>query len=117
LKRGRKVQSLSASTATTVEYSIPLPPLQQPKIDPEPLALYISNLLPDWLKAARTRLDERYPLDLFTIAWEESEFKMKCIECAKTYAVGPHQSLSNFETHLKNRTHRGNVDRRLSSGL
>ena len=115
-KRGRKPLSLSASAAP-VEYSVPLPPLHPPKTDPEPLPLHLTNLLPDWLKAARKRLDERYPLDLFTISWEEGEFKMKCIECTKSYAVGPHQSLSNFETHLKNRTHRGIVDRRLSEGV
>jgi len=96
---------------------VQLPPLQQPKIDPEPLPLHRSNLLSDWLKAARRRPDERYQLDLFTIAWEEDEFKMKCIECAKIYAVRLHQSLSNFETHLKNRTNRGFVDRRLSGGV
>jgi len=113
LKRGRKAQPLSVSAGTAVQ----LPPLQQPKIDPEPLPLHRSNLLSDWLKAARRRPDERYQLDLFTIAWEEDEFKMKCIECAKIYAVRLHQSLSNFETHLKNRTNRGFVDRRLSGGV
>jgi hypothetical protein len=109
-KRGRKPLSATQPTTTSNQSSSP----GQPKVDPEPLPAHLAAQLPDWLQMARRRLDERYPLDLFTITWEDGEFKMKCIECSKTYAVGPHQSLSNFETHLKNRTHRGIVDRRLS---
>ena len=105
-KRGRKPLPL-----TPISYPVPIPP--GPKVDPEPLSEEFQKLLPEWLVVARKKLDEKYPLDLFCIVYEDDEPRMKCIECSKMYYPGPAQTLSNFETHLKNRSHRGNVDCRL----
>lgn len=95
-----------------IDYGVPIH--ARPKQDPDSLTEEQRLLLPGWLPGARTRLDERYPLDRFSIAFEDEEFRMRCNECKKSYAIGPHQSLSNFETHLKNKTHRAIVERRLS---
>ena len=105
-KRGRK-----PLPTTQVSYPIPVP--EGPKQDLEPLSEPLQKLLPEWLEVARKKLDEKYQLDLFSVIFEDDEPRMKCHECSKIYYVGPGQTLNNFETHLKNRTHRGNVDWRL----
>lgn len=106
-KRGRKPLARSPAEVSSAASNASKP-------DPEPLDPKHQSLVPEWLTIARLRLDEKYPQDLFTVCFDDNELKMKCIECNKIYAVGPHQSLSNFETHLKNRTHRGVVEKRLS---
>jgi SWI/SNF-related matrix-associated actin-dependent regulator of chromatin subfamily B protein 1 len=39
--------------------------------------------------------------------------RIRCMDCpGKLYNAGPERTVSNFETHLKNRVHVGNVAKR-----
>ncbi|KAI8454088.1 hypothetical protein BY996DRAFT_7013721 [Phakopsora pachyrhizi] len=44
------------------------------------------------------------------------DWRLKCFDCpGKLYTVGPGESFSNFDVHLKNRQHRQKVDERLNA--
>ncbi|TPX49757.1 hypothetical protein SeMB42_g00366 [Synchytrium endobioticum] len=74
-----------------------------------------SHGFPAWLENTRAELQSRYPNDRFELAIKAGICKVRCLECEprKVYDVGPDDSLSNFEIHLKNRKHRQFVHRRL----
>jgi hypothetical protein len=79
------------------------------------------ELLPEWMKKAFKNLLKKYPYDEFEICMKRGrigdEFKMKCNDCqGKLYQSGAGQSFSNFEIHLRNRTHRVAVESRLDLG-
>lgn len=91
-------------------------PLPDPVIKP-PSSIPMSQreLIPSWLWAAKSNLDENYPHDLFDFVVIEGEIKIKCLECvAKIFGVGPYKTLNNFEAHLKQRSHRANVEQRVN---
>lgn len=82
---------------------------------------------PDWLTQACTALRLRFPLDRFEVqlrprpagtpAPATPEWRVRCLDCpGKLYTPGPGETLTNFEIHLKNRSHRANVQKAVSEG-
>ena len=78
---------------------------------------------PQWLQRALSLCRAKYPADRF---WEIArpaedgsgaiEWRIRCADCpGKLYKLGPGDSLSNFEIHLKNRSHRAAVAARLGA--
>ncbi|WFD34942.1 SWI/SNF chromatin-remodeling complex subunit [Malassezia cuniculi] len=78
---------------------------------------------PQWLQRALSICRAKYPADRF---WEIArpaddgsgaiEWRIRCADCpGKLYKLGPGDSLSNFEIHLKNRSHRAAVAARLGA--
>lgn len=78
---------------------------------------------PQWLQRALSVIRAKYPADRF---WEIArpaedgsgllEWRIRCGDCpGKLYKLGPGDSLSNFEIHLKNRSHRAAVAARLGA--
>ncbi|KAF9045337.1 hypothetical protein BJ165DRAFT_1476795 [Panaeolus papilionaceus] len=62
----------------------------------------------------------KYPDDKFEVILRRiqpispPEWRLKCSDCpGKVYKPGPGETLSNFEVHLKNRSHRQCVDARV----
>ena len=78
---------------------------------------------PQWLQRALSVIRAKYPADRFwEIAWPAEdgsgllEWRIRCGDCpGKLYKLGPGDSLSNFEIHLKNRSHRAAVAARLGA--
>ncbi|WFD03924.1 SWI/SNF chromatin-remodeling complex subunit [Malassezia obtusa] len=79
---------------------------------------------PAWLVQAAEASRQKYPNDSFQIQLRprppdlpppaEEEWRIRCADCpGKVYKPGPGESLINFEIHLKNRSHRAAVARRL----
>ncbi|WFD00229.1 SWI/SNF chromatin-remodeling complex subunit [Malassezia yamatoensis] len=79
---------------------------------------------PAWLVSAADALRLKYPNDTFQIqlrpptaeipAQVGNEWRIRCADCpGKVYKPGPSESLINFEIHLKNRSHRAAVSRRI----
>ncbi|KAF8128851.1 hypothetical protein EV363DRAFT_1169873 [Boletus edulis] len=61
-----------------------------------------------------------YPDDKFGVILRKAspevtpELRMKCLDCpGKLYYLGPGNSLSNYEVHLRNRQHRFRVSSRI----
>ncbi|CAO1627067.1 unnamed protein product [Sympodiomycopsis kandeliae] len=73
---------------------------------------------PAWLNQSLEALRGRYAHDRLELkAKGIGEWRIKCVDCpGKLYNTGPGESLSNFEVHLKNRSHRANVASRLEKG-
>ncbi|CAE6438469.1 unnamed protein product [Rhizoctonia solani] len=78
--------------------------------------------MPSWILDALATVRQRYAndrIDIILKAWpsfgeEAPAFRLKCLDCpGMLYNLGPGQTLSNFEIHLKNRTHRANVNKRI----
>ncbi|KAF8717455.1 RhoGEF domain, partial [Rhizoctonia solani] len=78
--------------------------------------------VPSWILDALATVRQRYAndrIDIILKAWpsfgeEAPAFRLKCLDCpGMLYNLGPGQTLSNFEIHLKNRTHRANVNKRI----
>jgi SWI/SNF-related matrix-associated actin-dependent regulator of chromatin subfamily B protein 1 len=43
--------------------------------------------------------------------------RIRCLDCpGKAYTAGPDITVDNFKVHLKNQSHKGNVERRLRAG-
>ncbi|EEB97402.1 hypothetical protein MPER_03286 [Moniliophthora perniciosa FA553] len=64
----------------------------------------------------------KHPEDKFEVVWKkananaEAGWRIKCIDCpGKLYKIGPGETLSNFDIHLKNRQHRQRVNERLAN--
>ncbi|KAI3624157.1 SNF5 [Malassezia furfur] len=81
---------------------------------------------PAWLVQAVEASRRKYPNDCFQIQLRprmpdmpppaEEEWRIRCADCpGKVYKPGPGESLINFEIHLKNRSHRAAVARRLGN--
>ncbi|WFC95866.1 SWI/SNF chromatin-remodeling complex subunit [Malassezia brasiliensis] len=81
---------------------------------------------PAWLLQAVEASRRKYPNDCFQIQLRprmpdtpppaEEEWRIRCADCpGKVYKPGPGESLINFEIHLKNRSHRAAVARRLGN--
>lgn len=80
---------------------------------------------PRWLVDAAEASRRKYPNDLFQVQLRPrlpdapepaEEWRIKCADCpGKVYKPGPGESLINFEIHLKNRSHRAAVARRLGT--
>lgn len=81
---------------------------------------------PAWLVQAAEASRRKYPNDCFQIQLRprlpdmpppaEEEWRIRCADCpGKVYKPGPGESLINFEIHLKNRSHRAAVARRLGN--
>ncbi|WFD44267.1 SWI/SNF chromatin-remodeling complex subunit [Malassezia psittaci] len=79
---------------------------------------------PTWLVSAADALRAKYPNDTFQTqlrphtaempAQVGNEWRIRCADCpGKVYKPGPGESLINFEIHLKNRSHRAAVSRRI----
>jgi SWI/SNF-related matrix-associated actin-dependent regulator of chromatin subfamily B protein 1 len=78
--------------------------------------------LPQWLSGAMQAMRAKYPTDRFEVtlrkvnASSTPEWRIKCQDCpGKLYTPGPGETLSNYEVHLKNRTHRQRVNERLGN--
>ncbi|KAG8679550.1 SWI/SNF chromatin-remodeling complex subunit [Ceratobasidium sp. 394] len=82
--------------------------------------------LPQWMIDCLAATQMRYPNDRVEVILKPRpqnaeepptpEFRLKCLDCpGKLYTPGPEQTLTNFEVHLKNRTHRSNVNRRVAA--
>ncbi|PWN50706.1 SNF5-domain-containing protein [Violaceomyces palustris] len=82
---------------------------------------------PAWLSQAAKALRAKYPNDKFEIQPRPRppgtpmppvpEWRIRCMDCpGKLYTPGPNESLNNFEIHLKNRTHRAAVVKRVTGG-
>ncbi|KAG9113372.1 Microtubule-associated protein, microtubule dynamics during spindle orientation, partial [Ceratobasidium sp. 392] len=82
--------------------------------------------LPQWMRDCLAATQMRYPHDRMDVVLklssqdaEESstpEFRLKwLIQFEQLYMPGPEQTLTNFEIHLKNRTHRFNVGQRIAA--
>ncbi|KAJ3746559.1 hypothetical protein DFH05DRAFT_1458813 [Lentinula detonsa] len=93
------------------------------KNEPEPSTLPRTNVQipprpPSWLTTTMHSTQTIYPKDKFDVVWRKvsdgSEWRIKCVDCpGKLYKLGPGETLSNFEVHLKNRQHRHRVDNRI----
>ncbi|KAF8128853.1 hypothetical protein EV363DRAFT_1169893 [Boletus edulis] len=75
---------------------------------------------PAWLSAAVVSLQAKYPDDKFEAILRKfspeamPEWRINCLDCpGKLYNLGPGNSLSNYEVHLKNRQHRLRVSSRI----
>lgn len=77
---------------------------------------------PAWLVHAVDACRAKYPTDRFHLhlharspeQLDDDVWRIKCTDCpGKVYKPGPAESLTNFEIHLKNRSHRAAVARRL----
>ena len=77
---------------------------------------------PAWLVHAVHACRAKYPMDRFHLHLharspapsDDDVWRIKCTDCpGKVYKPGPAESLTNFEIHLKNRSHRAAVARRL----
>jgi SWI/SNF-related matrix-associated actin-dependent regulator of chromatin subfamily B protein 1 len=65
--------------------------------------------VPTWLYDAQLKVLRKYPEDQFEMVWRKAslDWKVRCLDCpGRLYAIGPTETLDNFEVHLKNRTHR-----------
>ncbi|KAF8607278.1 SNF5-domain-containing protein [Ceratobasidium sp. AG-I] len=98
---------------------------------PPLLATYSSDRqgvpVPKWILNCLAVTQQRYPHDRVDIILKPKaasadgtpappEFRLKCLDCpGKLYTPGPEETLTNFEVHLKNRTHRFNVNRRVAN--
>lgn len=76
---------------------------------------------PEWLTRNLAGLRAQYPHDNFVPIMRGGknsstpEWRLRCLDCpGKLYTPGPAETLSNFEVHLKNRSHRANVTARLA---
>lgn len=79
----------------------------------EPLTKEQESLIPSWMHQQLEKLLGRYSQDFFYLIIEDGEPKVKCYDCERTYMPGPNQTFNNFEIHLKNRTHRSLVNKRV----
>ncbi|PBL03179.1 hypothetical protein ARMGADRAFT_913067 [Armillaria gallica] len=64
----------------------------------------------------------RFPSDKFEVALRkvtansDPEWRIKCLDCpGKLFKPGPGETLSNFEVHLRNKTHRRVVEKRVAA--
>jgi len=80
---------------------------------------------PEWLQNCLEATRAQYPHDDFFAMprplqpgadpTAPPEWRLKCVDCpGKLYTPGPNETLDNFIVHLKNRTHRNNVNKRQS---
>ncbi|KDQ13788.1 hypothetical protein BOTBODRAFT_360492 [Botryobasidium botryosum FD-172 SS1] len=87
--------------------------------------LYPPNA-PAWIRTCLETLKAEHPHDDFFAlprpvppnapTGAPLEWRLKCVDCpGKLYTPGPEESLQNFEVHLKNRMHRGNVNKRIQN--
>lgn len=93
----------------------PAPAPQEPAAPQEP---------PAWLLRCVENSRRQYPNDRFQVhprartpgepTPDVAEWRIRCLDCpGKVYKPGPGESLTNFEIHLKNKSHRAAVARRL----
>ncbi|OCF78534.1 hypothetical protein I204_00474 [Kwoniella mangroviensis CBS 8886] len=73
--------------------------------------------MPSWASRALSEMRSKYPRDDFVMVQKPRpadfqgpiEWRAKCMDCpGKIYALGPGDTLQNFEVHLKNRAHIAN---------
>ena len=63
--------------------------------------------LPSWLMNCNDKLKTKYADDSFEIIFKGKHWKIQCNDChGKIYAVGPYETLENYDVHMKSRTHR-----------
>ncbi|KAG7451525.1 SNF5-domain-containing protein [Guyanagaster necrorhizus] len=77
---------------------------------------------PQWLATCMQGIQYRFPSDKFEVALRkvtansDPEWRIKCLDCpGKLYKPGPGETLSNFEVHLRNNTHRRVVEKRVAA--
>ncbi|KAH8926069.1 SNF5-domain-containing protein [Atractiella rhizophila] len=72
---------------------------------------------PQWLLNCVTTLRSAWPNDRFETVPKPNlpdGWRIRCNDCpGNLYNVGPEESLTNFEVHLRNRSHRLNIQNRL----
>lgn len=83
-----------------------------------------ASTAPAWLQRAVEACRAKYTHDRFEVLPRAQpaetpavtdRWRIRCFDCpGKVYKPGPGESLANFEIHLKNRSHRAAVARRLS---
>lgn len=85
---------------------------------------------PQWMTLALQNIKESYPSDRVELVPKPKretlgpgqppiivgcDWRLKCLDCpGKLYTVGPGESFTNFDVHLKNRQHRQKVEDRLN---
>ena len=112
-KKPRESTPVLDASALTHEQDVSLTESDQDTQGPPPL----------WLVHAVDACRSKYKNDRFLIQMRARPpdaipdgdlWRIKCLDCpGKVYKPGPGESLANFEIHLKNRSHRLAVSRRL----
>ena len=112
-KKPRESTPVLDASALTHEQDVSLTESEQDTQGPPPL----------WLVHAVDACRSKYKNDRFLIQMRARPpdaipdgdlWRIKCLDCpGKVYKPGPGESLANFEIHLKNRSHRLAVSRRL----
>ncbi|WAR51880.1 hypothetical protein PtB15_1B316 [Puccinia triticina] len=96
---------------------------------PPPISAALKFEPPAWMLAAREKIRADWPSDQVELIPRPKrdvlapgqppvivgcDWRIKCMDCpGKLYTVGPGESFTNFDVHLKNRQHRQKVEDRL----
>ncbi|EFP74416.2 uncharacterized protein PGTG_00372 [Puccinia graminis f. sp. tritici CRL 75-36-700-3] len=112
---GKDPRNVQRRSMTNGRVPPPIPSI--PKFDP-----------PAWMTAALSGINKVYPSDRVELIPKPrrldpgqplvvaaSDWRLKCTDCpGKLYTVGPGESFTNFDVHLKNRQHRQKVEQRVA---